>query len=127
MDWLRLVVGWTGIIVVGLLAVTIVAKMIMGQIDLRNIVSDAGGTASMSRFQLLVFTFVIALCFLYLAMARDATALPEVPTSVLTLLGISGTSFLVSKSIDGGRGKQRPPNEPVNPVAGPSRKSDDRP
>ena len=109
MDVLRGAAGWTAVGVTALLAIAVLWRVFDGTIDLKNVVSDASGTASMSRFQLLVFSFVVALAFLYLVTANGADRLPEVPGSVLTLLGISGSSYLVSKSIDRGVGKQQTP------------------
>ncbi len=118
---LRGAVGWTAIGVVALLGIAILWKIIDGSIDLRNVISDAGGTASMSRFQLLIFTFVVGLAFLYLVMADGTDRLPDIPGSVLTLLGISGSSYLVSKSIDKGVGKQPAAAPPPPPPTAPHR------
>src|SRR4051812_44731250 len=65
------------------------------------VLADKDGFASMSRFQLLIFTFTVAFAFLYVATKPDATELPNIPDSVLLLVGISGSSFLVGKSLDG--------------------------
>ena len=54
----------------------------------------------MSRFQLLVFTLVIGLSFVYLLVLPGTDRFPEVSAGVLTLLGISGTSYLAGKSLD---------------------------
>lgn len=53
--------------------------------------------ASLSRFQFLVFTFIVAGLFLLLSI--EAGAFVEVPPTVLGLIGISGGSFIVSKGI----------------------------
>ena len=53
--------------------------------------------ASLSRFQFLIFTFVVAGLFLLLSI--EAGAFVEVPPTVLGLIGISGGSFIVSKGI----------------------------
>jgi hypothetical protein len=55
------------------------------------------GKASVARFQLLLFTFVIA--GLYLTLSLEAGYLIEIPNQVLGLLGISGASYVVSKGI----------------------------
>jgi hypothetical protein len=55
------------------------------------------GKASLSRFQFLIFTFVIA--GLYLLLSIEAGTFVDIPTNVLGLLGISGGSFLVSKGM----------------------------
>ena len=45
---------------IGLLAATILLFIWQGKIDLSALLSEPSGQASMSRFQLLIFTFVIA-------------------------------------------------------------------
>ena len=53
--------------------------------------------ASLSRFQFLIFTFVIS--GLYLLLSIEAGTFVDVPNNVLALLGISGGSYLVSKAM----------------------------
>jgi hypothetical protein len=53
--------------------------------------------ASLSRFQLLIFAFVISGLFLILSI--KAGRLVDVPANVLVLLGISTGSYLVSKAV----------------------------
>lgn len=53
--------------------------------------------ASLSRFQFLVFTFVIAGLFLLLSI--EAGTFVDIPQNVLILLGISGGSYVVSKTV----------------------------
>ena len=53
--------------------------------------------ASISRLQFLIFTFVIA--GVYLVLSLEAGRFVDVPQNVLLLLGISGTSYVVSKGI----------------------------
>ena len=74
-----------------------------GTIDLKELISEKGGGASLSRFQFLLFTFVIAMSF-FLVVATDPTGLPEVPSGVFALLGISGGSYVVSKGIQASMG-----------------------
>jgi hypothetical protein len=73
-----------------------------GTIDLSRLISEPNGDASISRFQFLVFTFVIALSlFLVIVSGKDGKpAFPEsIPGGILTLLGISGSSYAVGKAI----------------------------
>ncbi|HZD31719.1 MAG TPA: hypothetical protein VE779_08655 [Candidatus Angelobacter sp.] len=83
---------------IGLLAATIIAWIWMGKIDLSQLISEPSGDASMSRFQLLIFTFVIAISFFVLVEGNHG-ALPDIPNGVLTLLGISASTYAVSKGI----------------------------
>ncbi len=53
--------------------------------------------ASLSRFQFLIFTFVIAGLFLLLSI--EAGTFVDIPTNVLMLLGISGGTYVVSKTV----------------------------
>jgi hypothetical protein len=53
--------------------------------------------ASMSRLQLLVFTFVIA--GVYLVLCLESGTFVDIPNNVLLLLGISGGTYAASKGI----------------------------
>jgi len=97
---LRVVVSWVAFAIVTLLAAALLRDLYKRNINLKDVIADKDGDASMGRFQLLVFTFVVALSFLYVITSPGSSGFPEVPGSVLTLLGISGSSFLVSKSVD---------------------------
>jgi hypothetical protein len=72
-------------------------KMANNTIHLEKLVSEPDGKASISRFQFLVFTLVVA--GLYVILSIDSGQLLEVPAGALALLGISGGSFIVSKGI----------------------------
>jgi hypothetical protein len=66
--------------------------------DLSDLLKEVGGKgASMSRFQLLIFTLVIALSLFLLVVSQNR--FPAVPPEVLTLLGISASIYAVSKGI----------------------------
>lgn len=53
--------------------------------------------ASMSRFQLLIFTFVIA--GVYLVLCLESGTLVQIPENVILLLGVSGGTYAASKGI----------------------------
>jgi hypothetical protein len=57
--------------------------------------------ASLSRFQWLIFIFVIA--GLYAVLSIEAGQFIDIPNNVLGLLGISTGGFLVSKGISGSK------------------------
>jgi hypothetical protein len=78
-----------------------------GEIVIDTILSESGGGASMSRFQLLIFTFVIALS-LFFIVANNPKQFPSVPTDILTLLGISATTYGVSKGIQAANPDMKP-------------------
>jgi hypothetical protein len=87
-------------LLVGALGLTIVVWIWTGKIDLSYLLSEANGQASMSRFQLLIFTFVIAISlFEMVEMRVNATGFPDIPNGVLTLLGISASTYAVGKGI----------------------------
>jgi len=91
-----------GIVVVvflGLLGLAIVVLIAKGKISLNKLVSESNGDASMSRFQFLVFTFVIALSLFLIIVSKPTPEFPAVPPDILALLGISAGSYLVSKGI----------------------------
>jgi hypothetical protein len=86
----------------------VIYKIATDKIDLGSLIRDrtTGGVAktSIARFQLLVFTLTIA--GLYTILSIESGILVEVPDGTLALLGISGGSFLLSKSI--GKSKTTP-------------------
>ena len=85
-----LVIGWILTAFIGVLAVMILIKIFNGDIDLNYIISDENGWASLSRFQFLIFTFVVAMSLFYLILVSAPPAYPVIPNQILALLGISG-------------------------------------
>lgn len=97
MNVLLIVFGFGFFAIMGLLCAMLLYKMWTNQINLSTLLKEANGDASMSRFQLLVFTLVVAVG-LYLYMLKHL-ALPDVPQSILTLLGISASTYAAGKGI----------------------------
>ncbi len=95
----QLIAAWIMVIFVGALAAILLWKIYTGKIDLTKLISEANGDASMSRFQFLIFTFVIALMWIYLFFYVGDGTFPNIPPGVLGLMGISGGSYVVSKGI----------------------------
>jgi uncharacterized membrane protein len=94
---LVLVFGWVIAILIGLLGLVVVWLILIGKINLQNLLAEPNGSASMSRFQFLIFTFVIGLS-LYLIIVSKME-FPTIPGSILALLGISSGSYVTSKGI----------------------------
>jgi len=98
--WLELTSGWVALGFLGLVGVAILYYIFTERIDLSQLISEPSGDASMSRFQLLVFTFVIAASLFLIIASPHPPAFPkEIPNGILVLLGISASSYLVSKGI----------------------------
>ncbi len=100
------------LIILGFAAV-VLYLILCGKIDLTGILSEPrvpgdknDPKASLSRFQFLIFTFVIA--GLYLILSLESGNFVDIPDSVLVLLGISGGSYLISKGV-GKNGKTGQP------------------
>jgi hypothetical protein len=89
--------SYTALILVFLFGIVVLYQIVVGKIDISGLLSEDGGGASMSRFQLLIITFVIAFSFFVLVV--QGHAFPDVPAGVLTMLGISATTYGVSKGI----------------------------
>jgi hypothetical protein len=105
---------------IALLGVAVVWQIFTGKIDLTRIISEPSGDASMSRFQLLIFTFVIALSLFLVIASSKEPGFPEISGGVLTLLGISASSYLVSKGIQFSKPEgveDRPPLVTVSPAS----------
>ncbi len=117
-----------GFIVFGTIIVLFAAGVLYqigtGKISLSGIISepkegpsDAEGNpkASLSRFQFLVFTFVVAGLFLMLSI--EAGQFVNIPDSVLVLIGLSGTGFLVGKATSTIREPETPEDASKRKVA----------
>src|ERR1043166_7829531 len=99
-SWVSSLAAWVALGFLGLIGIAILYYVFTGRIDLSGLISEPSGEASMSRFQLLVFTFVIAASlFLIIASAGPPSFPKEIPNGILVLLGISASSYLVSKGI----------------------------
>ena len=99
MTILAIVVGWSVVLIVDLLAAIVLMRMATGAIDLTMLLSERNGDASISRFQLLVFTYVIGLTLFWVTIARTPPAFPEITGGLLSLMGISASTYAVSKGL----------------------------
>ncbi len=85
------------VVILGMAAV-VLYLIAYGRIDLSQVLTEPGSNkASLSRFQFLIFTFVIAGLFLLLSV--ESGTFVNIPDSVLGLLGISAGSYAISKGI----------------------------
>ena len=91
------VCGFVLCLFIGLLGLTILYLIWTRKIDLSQLLSEANGDASMSRFQLLIFTFVIAIALFEIV--ESSMKFPDIPQGVLVLLGISASTYAVGKGI----------------------------
>lgn len=121
-------IEYGGLVITFLFGFMILAAIASGKIDISRILEEKtnDGTfsgASMSRFQLLIFTFVIAVS-LFLIVVNTGNFPKSIPPEVLTLLGISATTYAVSKGIqagsqknngNGGNGPAQPPKKDPPP------------
>lgn len=102
------------------LAFAVIAAIFTDKINLSHLLSEstAEGTAtsdakaSLSRFQALVFTFVVA--GLYLVLSLETGTLIDVPAGTLLLLGISSSTYVLGKVI---KGKEEPGSTTTGPKA----------
>jgi|SRR5215471_16053700 len=104
---------WIIVVFIAALAAVVLLKIWSGAISLQGLLSEpagpapagapaadaapALGKASLSRLQLFLFTFVIA--GLYLTLSLEAGQLVDIPNQLLGILGISGSSYVISKGI----------------------------
>jgi hypothetical protein len=110
---LVLAASYSAVVLIFFYGLMVLIMIATGSIDLSQLLEDDTGGASMSRFQLLIFTFVIALSFFVLVASTGA--FPHVPADVLALLGISATTYGVSKGISVGSGADGHANPPGSP------------
>jgi hypothetical protein len=101
-------------IIVLLFAFIVLWKIRKDEISLKGLLTEIpppGGSvddakASLSRFQMLIFTFVIAGLFMMLSI--EAGGFVQIPQNVLLLMGISGGTYVVSKGV--GKSGKKPAN-----------------
>jgi hypothetical protein len=128
-DYLLLVLGAELAVLLFIFGVIVLYALATDQIRIDMLISDPDGDASISRFQLLIFTFTIALSFVYLVIMGPGR-FPDVPNQVLILLGISASTYGVGKGLQVAGGMvsnsspQPPPAGPDNP---PAKSPDDHP
>src|ERR1043166_1725746 len=102
-----IVAAWIVVIFIAAIASIILVKVWVGSISLSGLLSEpvevppvappVPGKGSLSRLQLLMFTFAIG--GLYLTLSLEAGSFVDIPNQVLGLLGISGGSYVISKGI----------------------------
>jgi hypothetical protein len=95
----RLAISYTGLIMLFLFGFLILAGIASGKIDISQLLAEKGSSgASMARFQLMIFTFVIALSLFLIVVSKGDFPI-QIPNQVLEILGISATTYGVSKGI----------------------------
>ncbi len=100
MDDLAYIAALIVMFFIGAAGLIILWRMVDGTINLEKLISEQDGTASLSRFQFLVFTFVIAMSLLLVVIGQKEPAFPTgISPDVLALLGISSGSYVISKGI----------------------------
>ncbi len=100
METVSLVIAWLLAGFLAALMVIIVVLILTGRIKLDKLISEANGDASLSRFQFLIFTFVIAASFFLIVVGVDPPRFPaSIPSEIFVLLGISAGTYAISKGI----------------------------
>lgn len=108
-DKVRFAIEYAGLVLTFLFGFLVLAAIASGKIDITHLLDEksadprlAGG-ASMSRFQLLIFTVVIAISF-FLIVVNTHKFPDNISPQVLALLGISASTYAVSKGIQASTG-----------------------
>ena len=97
MGKLKLATGYASLVFLFFLSMMVLLDIIRNKIDLSEVLEELSGGASMSRFQLLAFTFVIA--FSFFVIVANQEKFPEIPNNVLALLGVSASTYAISKGL----------------------------
>lgn len=98
MDRLRVATGYGLLVFLFSLGIVFLLELMEDQIDLSELLEESDGGASTSRFQLVVFMFTIAFSLFFL-IVNHPDKFPDIPNSVLLLLGISASTYGVSKGL----------------------------
>lgn len=117
---LKLATGYATLIFLFFLSMVVLIDIVRNKINLSEMLEELSGGASMSRFQLLVFTFVIA--FSFFVIVAEQGKLPDIPANVLALLGVSASTYAVSKGLqvssNGGSDASAPDKSGSEPAPG---------
>ncbi len=97
---LELVVGYLVCSVVGLFALLVLWRIFRGDINLSLLISEKTGEASMSRFQLLIFTFVIGLSFFLIVISNAKLRANDTPANSASGPMKSGLPDVMSQKTD---------------------------
>src|SRR5260370_24517315 len=119
LEWMRLLpelaLKWVLVLTILGFVAMLLYLCLKGKIDLSDLLDDPGlgGKASLSRFQLLLSTFVIVGCYLAVTLTSPPRngALYEIPSGLLVFFGISGGSYLISKGLSGSPDKSTPDHD----------------
>lgn len=125
-EYVLIVVGAELAILIFLFGVIVLYALAVGELRLDRLVNEANGDASMSRFQLLIFTFTIALSFVYLVLYGPGK-FPDIPKEVLILLGISASTYGVGKGLQVVSDSSTPPGTPNEPPVEPAGTTNSQP
>ncbi len=106
---LKIATGFTLLALIFLFGLAILVYIANGKIDLSGLLAEPGTDkgASLSRLQLLIFTLVIALS-LFLVIVANMKFPDTIPPEILTLLGISASTYAVSKGIQASTAPKMP-------------------
>ena len=100
MPTVMIVLAWMLAVFLGALMLILLVLILLGRIKLDKLISEPNGDASLSRFQFLIFTFVIAVSFLLIVVGTDPPMFPSrIPSEIFLLLGISAGTYAISKGI----------------------------
>jgi len=100
METVSLVIAWLLAAFLGALMIIIVVLILMGRVKLDRLISEPNGDASLSRFQFLIFTFVIAASFFLIVVGENPPRFPDrIPSELFVMLGISAGTYALSKGI----------------------------
>jgi hypothetical protein len=117
---LKLATGYAALIFLFLLSMIFLLDLVTNKINLSQMLEELDGGASLSRFQLLVFTFVVGFSFFVVVANNKEGKLPEIPNNVLALLGVSASTYAVSKGLQVSSGKTSPDPESPKPTEKPA-------
>ena len=105
MSQLIMITYWAVSLILMAFAAIVIYKL--ARVDLSGLICEIkeggaeAGKASLSRFQFLLFTFVVA--GIYLTLCLESGTFVDIPNGTLALIGISGGSYVLSKTVSGAK------------------------
>ncbi|WP_417682719.1 hypothetical protein [Roseibium sp.] len=94
-----LILQYSIVVFIIAMEVLIVVAILTKKIDVKLLISEKTGEASLSRFQFLLFTFAIVGLYVVIGFSTATPTFPSITEETLWLLGISGGTYAGSKAI----------------------------
>ena len=111
-DYPAIALNWIVVVASGGLTIFVLYLLFRYREELSDMLQEANGKGSISRFQMLFFTLTIGGSYVAQVIGKGTATLDA---NALALLGISGGSYVLSKGISAGSDLGKDPSQAQTP------------